>query len=54
MRRVLELGSRNRIVASQGPSFGFADDAELVRIQMAQMETWIYLLLHTKGRPRSN
>ena len=24
----------------------FADDSELVRVQMAQLENWIYLLLH--------
>jgi hypothetical protein len=32
----------------------FADDAELVRVQMAQLEIWIYLLLlHSKERSRS-
>jgi hypothetical protein len=33
----------------------FADDVELVRIQMAHMESWIYLLLiRSRGRRRSN
>jgi hypothetical protein len=32
----------------------FADDAELVRVQMAQLEIWIYLLLYSKERSRSN
>jgi Predicted pPIWI-associating nuclease len=33
----------------------FADDVELVRIQMALMESWIYLLLiRSRGRRRSN
>lgn len=33
----------------------FADDPELVRIQMAQLEIWIYLLLlHSKERSRAN
>lgn len=32
----------------------FADDPELVRVQMAHMEIWIYLLLlHNRKRPRS-
>lgn len=33
----------------------FADDTELVRVQMTHLETWIYLLLlHSKKRSRSN
>lgn len=33
----------------------FAEDAELVRVQMAQLENWIYLLLHfAKSRSGSN